>query len=72
MGRFLNSWIKFEKEMRERVDENIPGARFAIPTSSVVQSLHLFDQETLGEIERIRRFRNMLVHGIEVPSAADN
>jgi ppGpp synthetase/RelA/SpoT-type nucleotidyltranferase len=71
MGRFLDSWIRFEREMRQQVDKGISEARFTISTSSTMQSLHLFDQEALAEIERIRRFRNLLVHGIEVPPFAD-
>jgi hypothetical protein len=68
MGRFLARWIEFESEIRKRAKSKFPNdTRFAIPTGLVLQALD-FDKETLSQAERIRRFRNMLVHGIEVLS----
>ena len=39
----------------------------AIPSARVLQSLDVFDARHVNEIERIRRMRNSLVHGIEAP-----
>jgi hypothetical protein len=37
----------------------------------VLSELQLFDEETSWEIDRIRRLRNNLVHGIEIPDVAE-
>jgi len=71
MGRFLTSWIEFERELRRRAQAKFPGAEFIVPTGRLLQNLQILDPHTLAQTERIRRFRNMLVHGIEIPSAAD-
>ena len=71
MGQFLASWIKFEREIQKRAAAKFPDIRASIPPSVLAQQLQLFNSETARQADRLRRFRNMLVHGIEIPSAAD-
>ena len=71
IGRFLTSWIKFEQELRKVDAPKYASAAFTIPIGVLVRSSQVFDSETIAQIESIRRFRNMLVHGIEIPSVAD-
>lgn len=68
LGRFMAQWIAFERHLRERVPVN--ESRFGLPTSRALNWLTLSDDERL-ELERIRRLRNNLVHGIEVPNPED-
>jgi ppGpp synthetase/RelA/SpoT-type nucleotidyltranferase len=68
MGRFLDNWIKLERIVRKEAAFKFPQARFTLPTSSLVQNLNILDADSLAQLDQIRRFRNMLVHGIEIPS----
>jgi ppGpp synthetase/RelA/SpoT-type nucleotidyltranferase len=70
MGKFLTSWIALEQEIQKKAAAKIPNARLS-PSFVLARQLQLFDQETTRQIERLRRFRNMLVHGNEIPSVAD-
>ena len=71
MGFFLAQWIEVERLFRTRVPESERG-RPVFPTGPALQRLGLMDnQQDVAEFERIRRLRNYLVHGIEVPHPAD-
>jgi ppGpp synthetase/RelA/SpoT-type nucleotidyltranferase len=70
LGYFLAQWITFERFLRElasyrQVDPRGP----AIPSPGVLRRLEVFNPEELAEIEHIRRARNYLVHGVEIPDA---
>jgi ppGpp synthetase/RelA/SpoT-type nucleotidyltranferase len=69
MGFFLTQWIALEQLVRELSPES-DRKRPVMPTSQVLERLGL-DQDARMELERIRRLRNNLVHGIEVPEEAD-
>ena len=71
MGRFLTLWIEFERVLRPLTEAQQQTKRPFIPTTRIISQLELFDTPTLAEIDRIRRFRNNLVHGVEIPSAVD-
>jgi hypothetical protein len=74
--KFLSLWIDLEAITRliaremEPLPENLRRANVLQPSASVFQALGLFEQnkEVLGTVERLRRLRNQLVHGIESPS----
>jgi ppGpp synthetase/RelA/SpoT-type nucleotidyltranferase len=70
MGRFLSQWIEFERQIRQHTDAQRTKP-WLVPTTKVIAQLGQFDARTVAEIDHIRRFRNNLVHGVEVPSAAD-
>jgi ppGpp synthetase/RelA/SpoT-type nucleotidyltranferase len=71
LGRFLANWIAFERIVREAAEPYTIGmARKAIvPNRRVLQTMEALDAKSLFEVERLRRLRNNLVHGIESPSA---
>jgi len=69
MGFFLTQWIALEQLVRERAPVT-DRKRPVMPTSQVLAQLGL-DSSSLAELERIRRLRNYLVHGIEVPDQLD-
>jgi ppGpp synthetase/RelA/SpoT-type nucleotidyltranferase len=70
LGYFMVQWITFERFLRELAGERgLDSRSAAIPSAKVLRSLEVFDAQRVNEIETIRRVRNYLVHGIEVPDA---
>jgi ppGpp synthetase/RelA/SpoT-type nucleotidyltranferase len=70
MGFFLSQWIELERLVRRPLRDVDPRG-LIMPTGKVLERIGLHEPETLMEIERIRRLRNNLVHGIEVPDSGD-
>jgi ppGpp synthetase/RelA/SpoT-type nucleotidyltranferase len=67
MGFFLSQWISFERTIRERVR----GSNFStVPTVRLLSRLGDLDAREREEVEWIRRIRNNVVHGIEIPDPA--
>jgi ppGpp synthetase/RelA/SpoT-type nucleotidyltranferase len=69
VGFFMTRWIAFERLIRSLVPSD--SNRAIIPSRRVLEQLELLDPETLQEVERLRRLRNNLVHGIEIPDTQD-
>jgi hypothetical protein len=73
MGKFIRQWIVLEKLIESVVERLNPSK----PSRSLAQNIRLLEKselvdENLGyEIERIRRMRNNIVHGVEPPSLID-
>jgi len=72
IGLFLSRWIELENVMLDLARQKRPG----ISTLRLRRMLLLYfgrlgiaDSGMLKDIDRLRRLRNMLVHGIELPSA---
>lgn len=71
IGFFMAQWIAFERTIRERA-QLPPGERYQfISASKMLGKMGLFNDDTLAEIERIRRIRNNVVHGVEIPHYVD-
>ncbi len=69
---FIFRWMDFERKIRTESQTRGPSvSRNIFPTDRVLRDLDLFDSKLLAEIERIRRMRNSLVHGLEVPNLDD-
>ncbi len=69
IGFFLNQWIELERILGALVrlrDPKTPLYRIISP--SFMKELGIFDDEIFKDIYRIRRFRNLLIHGIEIPN----
>lgn len=67
VGLFLLEWTKFESLLRQRVPhETLP----FVPTGRALQNLDLAPRQR-ADLERIRRLRNDLVHGMALPDSAD-
>lgn len=71
MGFFLTQWISFERMIRKwtnraKLPDNV---RPMFPTGRVLEKLGV-TREQRHELEWIRRMRNQVVHGIEIPEPA--
>jgi hypothetical protein len=76
MGFFLAQWINFERAAREIVKRKGGGqldkGRLAlVPSTKMLNLLGVLDDDIRWEVERIRRVRNNLVHGVEIPAPSD-
>ncbi len=70
IGLFLMRWIELEQLIRQIIFERTGEHRPVIPTSQTLQRLEVADARTRSHIEALRRLRNHLVHGFEVPDTA--
>lgn len=69
VGRFLQSWIALEKEIGSRFD-GPKGEAPPPPSARVLGERDLApDDAWLEEFERLRRTRNRVVHGLDLPDA---
>lgn len=67
IGGFMNLWIEYEQALRLRAAQagiTAPG----MPASRLLYHLEV-PKEIFASADRLRRFRNQLVHGIEVPDS---
>jgi ppGpp synthetase/RelA/SpoT-type nucleotidyltranferase len=69
IGLFLSRWIQLEQLIREIVLRRTGEEITVLPTTRALQRLEVSNVSTRSELERIRRLRNNLVHGFEVPDA---
>jgi len=68
IGQFMSLWINYEKMLRAIA--SIQGLEnFSIPSMRLLRVVKDVPDELQVSAERLRRFRNQLVHGIEVPDA---
>jgi ppGpp synthetase/RelA/SpoT-type nucleotidyltranferase len=68
IGEFIAHWIDFEHILRSMAEKN--GERsIGVPTIKILNRMDTSMPEVQQIANRLRQFRNMLVHGIEVPDA---
>jgi ppGpp synthetase/RelA/SpoT-type nucleotidyltranferase len=70
IGKFMARWIELEALLRELAGPQ-QGRGPIIPSTLQLASMDLLSKHMLREFDRLRRLRNMLVHGIEMPTLAD-
>jgi hypothetical protein len=73
IGQFLSEWIKLERLTRKVIQEKLPAderKRFIVFPSRALREMQLLNNNELGEYEYLKRFRNNVVHGIEIPDKA--
>lgn len=70
IGKFMARWMEVEALFRELFPPK-PGRGPVIPTRYQMADLALLSEDMLSEYDRLRRMRNLLVHGVEVPALAD-
>jgi len=68
IGLFLMQWVRLERLVRELMPSTEQRS-LPMPTSRTLERMQLLDPEMRFELDQVRRIRNQLVHGIEVPSA---
>jgi uncharacterized protein YutE (UPF0331/DUF86 family) len=61
-------WVRLEHLVRELMPSTDQRS-LPMPTSRTLERMQLLDPEMRFELDQLRRIRNQLVHGIEVPSA---
>jgi ppGpp synthetase/RelA/SpoT-type nucleotidyltranferase len=71
LGAFLSAWIDVERFMREHMNEPAAHSRPMIPSLRLLDRFTALDARVRDEFERVRRLRNNVVHGIEVPAIPD-
>ena len=69
IGMFMTRWMELEALLRELFPAKPRGA--IMPTTHQLSSLNLLPDDMLREFDRLRRMRNLLVHGVELPALAD-
>jgi ppGpp synthetase/RelA/SpoT-type nucleotidyltranferase len=67
IGLFLTRWIELERLIRQIVFQRTGEHRAVLPTNRMLERSQISNVRTRTEIEAIRRLRNNLVHGIEIP-----
>lgn len=68
IGHFISLWIEYEKMIRTYAASK-GFKEFGMPSLRVLRSVEGLPEGVAEAAERLRRFRNQLVHGIEVPDA---
>jgi ppGpp synthetase/RelA/SpoT-type nucleotidyltranferase len=68
IGQFMALWIDYEKMLRA-IASGRGVESLGIPTMRLLRVVKEVPDELHVSAERLRRFRNQLVHGIEVPDA---
>ncbi|HSH58560.1 MAG TPA: RelA/SpoT domain-containing protein [Acidimicrobiales bacterium] len=69
IGRFLARWIEFERLVRSLLPDGVD--RAVMPSARVLERLDILDPEMRWEIDSLRRLRNNLVHGVDLPNLSD-
>jgi len=68
IGQFMSLWIEYEKLIRNYAASKGAGGQ-GIPSIRILRLVDDVPPDVQESAERLRRFRNQLVHGIEVPDA---
>ncbi len=69
IGRFLARWVEFERLIRRMLP--VEEGRPVVPSARVFDRLGMLDPEMRSDLDRLRRMRNSVVHGVEVPDPSD-
>jgi len=68
IGQFMSLWIEYETMIRDyATSRGAPG--IGVPSSRLLRLVDKVPEDVMESAERLRRFRNQLVHGMEVPDA---
>ncbi len=69
LGFFMSNWIAIERVIKDVARTNgIDDRPGVIPSGRILARLDLLDEQDRYDFERLRKIRNYLVHGVEVPS----
>ena len=68
IGQFMSLWIDYERMLRAHAASKGAGG-VGIPSMRILKLVEDVPSDLNEAAERLRRFRNQLVHGIEVPDA---
>lgn len=71
IGKFISKWIILEttlkKELKAKAGQEYQNIRLLPFTGRLLSHNNILDESDIRQFEYLRRFRNNLVHGIEMP-----
>lgn len=67
VGLFLEQWVQLEQMLRKLAPTS-PKRPVRMPSFRLLEESRILDSDTQFELDQLRRMRNQLVHGIEIPS----
>jgi ppGpp synthetase/RelA/SpoT-type nucleotidyltranferase len=70
IGRFMSTWRDLEALVRQATELQ-SGRSPVLPTGRQLVTLELLSPGMVNGFEQLRRMRNLLVHGVELPELAD-
>jgi ppGpp synthetase/RelA/SpoT-type nucleotidyltranferase len=70
IGMFMKCWMELESLVRDATPPQKVNRPF-IPTTRQLLNMNLLTEDTAYDYDQLRRMRNLLVHGMELPSVAD-
>ena len=70
IGMFMSRWMELEALVRDAAPRQ-KGRGPVIPTTRQLLSMNLLTDDTAYDFDQLRRMRNALVHGVELPTVAD-
>jgi hypothetical protein len=70
IGMFMRPWIELETLIRDYAPRR-EGRPPVIPTARQLLSMELLTKDTVYDFDQLRRMRNSLVHGVELPTLAE-
>ena len=68
IGQFMSLWIEYETTIRKYASST-GSMSIGLPSVRLLRQIKNIPEDVTESAERLRRFRNQLVHGIEVPDA---
>ena len=69
IGDFMAKWIQLEVLLREKSERTLEG-RHSMGSESVLYWARVLPKRYLALLDQLRRMRNNLVHGFEIPDAS--
>jgi hypothetical protein len=70
IGMFMRPWIELETLIRDHAPRR-EGRSPVIPTARQLLSMELLTEDTIYDFNQLRRMRNSLVHGVELPTLVE-
>ena len=70
IGMFMSRWMELEAFVRDAAPPQ-RGSGPVIATTRQLRGMNLLTEATEYDYDQLRRMRNLLVHGVELPTAAD-
>lgn len=70
IGMFMSRWMELEALLRE-VSASQPSRGPVLPTARQLITMELLSPDKVFDFDQLRRMRNLLVHGVEVPELAE-
>ncbi|MGN6711219.1 hypothetical protein [Anaerocolumna jejuensis] len=64
----MSKWIELEMLLRTIIENKLDSNEYyRVVNSKILRNLGLLENQELSEFEHLRRIRNNLAHGIEIP-----